>query len=87
MGSDSGREEGPLPEATDTAVPANLAAEAEAPRTAFPLLYPRSHVAFPWLPERRGKARLIVGDPLTLPPGASYREAAELAKRAILDAC
>lgn len=46
-------------------------------------LYPRHHTPFPWLPERRGTARLIVGEPVTIPAGTTYSEATELAKRAI----
>jgi long-chain acyl-CoA synthetase len=32
-------------------------------------------VPFPYLPERRGRVRLIVGEPVTFPPGTSYEAA------------
>ncbi len=49
----------------------------------YSTLYPRHHTPFPWLPERRGNARLIIGEPFRLPEGTTYAEATELAKRAI----
>ena len=33
------------------------------------------NVPFPYLPERRGRVRLIVGEPVSFPPGTPYEEA------------
>lgn len=47
-------------------------------------LYPH-RVPFPWFPGRRGRARLIVGEPVTIPRGTTYPQATELTKRAIFE--
>ncbi len=46
-------------------------------------LYPRHDVPFPWLPEHNGTARVTVGEPVGIPPGATPAEATELTRRAI----
>lgn len=51
---------------------------------AYSALYPDRDVGFPWLPARRGRARVVCGEPLTVPPGATYDEATELVERAVL---
>ena len=50
----------------------------------YAALYPRHDTPFPWLPEHRGRARLIIGEPVCVTPGTSYAEATALAKRAVL---
>ena len=47
-------------------------------------LFPRDP-RFPYLPNRRGRARLIVGEPVTFPGGISYQEATERARRALIE--
>lgn len=51
----------------------------------YSFLYPRYDPGFPWLPIRRGRARLFVGEPLAVPPGADRHQVTELARRAILE--
>ncbi len=65
-----------------------LAVETRVPIVPFRLvgysdLYPRHDTPFPWLPEYHAHVRLIVGEPVCVPPGASYTEATAAAKRAI----
>jgi long-chain acyl-CoA synthetase len=47
-------------------------------------LFPRDP-QFPYLPHRRGRVRLIVGEPLTFPKSMSYREATDRARRALIE--
>lgn len=47
-------------------------------------LYPGRDPGFPWLPSRRGRVRLIVGEPVHIPPGTSRHDATDLARRAVL---
>ena len=49
----------------------------------YAALYPRHDTPFPWLPEHRGRARLIIGEPFCVPPGTGYAEATALARRAV----
>ena len=51
----------------------------------YAALYPRHHTPFPWLPEHRGRARLVVGEPFCVPAGTSYAEATDRARRAVLE--
>lgn len=47
-------------------------------------LFPRDP-QFPYLPHRRGRVRLIVGEPLTFPKTTSYQEATDRARRALIE--
>jgi long-chain acyl-CoA synthetase len=47
-------------------------------------LFPRDP-QFPYLPNRRGHVRLIVGEPVTFPKSMSYEEATERARRALIE--
>ncbi|MBI3969836.1 MAG: AMP-binding protein [Chloroflexi bacterium] len=40
---------------------------------------------FPYLPNKRGRVRLIVGEPVTFAKTMDYREATELARRALIE--
>lgn len=40
---------------------------------------------FPYLPNRRGRVRLIIGEPISFPKGTSYREATERMRQALLE--
>lgn len=42
---------------------------------------------FPYLPNRRGRVRLIIGEPVTFPKTLSYQEATEHARQALLETC
>jgi len=44
------------------------------------------HPSFPHLPIRRGRVRLIIGEPVTFPNRMPYDEATERARQALLDA-
>lgn len=48
----------------------------------YHLLFPPPGLRWPYLPNRRGHFRLIVGEPLTFPPAMDYREAAERMRNA-----
>ncbi len=41
---------------------------------------------FPFLPSRKGRVRVIVGEPVQVPSGASYAEATAIARRALVEA-
>ncbi|MPZ13138.1 MAG: AMP-binding protein [Chloroflexi bacterium] len=67
-----------------------MAVEMRVPIVPFKLehyhrLFPRDQ-SFPYLPNKPGTVRLIVGEPLTLPKGTTYRDATEAAERALVDA-
>jgi long-chain acyl-CoA synthetase len=47
-------------------------------------LFPRQR-SFPFLPNRRGRVRLIIGEPLSFPKTMSYHEAAERARQALIE--
>lgn len=40
---------------------------------------------FPFLPIRRGRVRLIVGEPLSIPRGASYQDATDRVRQALIE--
>ena len=40
---------------------------------------------FPYLPNKRGRVRLIIGEPISFPKGTSYREATERMRQALID--
>lgn len=48
-------------------------------------LFPPPGQAFPYLPTSRGSFRLIVGEPITFPPGTPYEEATEQLRRAMVE--
>jgi len=50
----------------------------------YHLLFPRDG-KFPYLPNRRGRARLIIGEPVMFPRSMPYQEATELARRALIE--
>jgi long-chain acyl-CoA synthetase len=39
---------------------------------------------FPYLPDKRGRARIVVGEPITFPESMPYREATEEAREALV---
>jgi long-chain acyl-CoA synthetase len=47
-------------------------------------LFPREP-QFPYLPDKRGRARLIIGEPVTFPKTMSYQDATERARRALIE--
>jgi long-chain acyl-CoA synthetase len=47
-------------------------------------LFPRRR-SFPFLPNRRGRVRVIAGEPLTFPRTMPYHEAAERARQALIE--
>ena len=51
----------------------------------YHLLFPPPGLRWPYLPNRRGRFRLIVGEPLTFPPAMDYHEAAERMRSALAD--
>jgi len=40
---------------------------------------------FPYLPDKRGRARLIIGEPITFPKTMDYQEATERARQALIE--
>jgi 1-acyl-sn-glycerol-3-phosphate acyltransferase len=46
-------------------------------------LFPRAP-QFPYLPNRRGRFRLIIGEPITFSKSIPYEEATERARRALI---
>lgn len=42
---------------------------------------------FPYLPDKKGQVRLIIGEPVTFPKTMSYQEATERARRALIETC
>lgn len=48
-------------------------------------MFPRDP-RFPYLPNKRGRPKIIVGEPFTLPNGMSYEEATERARQALIEA-
>ncbi|MGH2370568.1 MAG: lysophospholipid acyltransferase family protein, partial [Chloroflexota bacterium] len=65
-----------------------MAVEMRAPVVPFKLedyhhLFPRNP-PFPFLPDKRGHARIIVGEPVTFREGAPYDEATEQARQALI---
>lgn len=66
-----------------------LAVEMQVPIVPFKIegyyeLFPRNP-QFPYLPNRRGRVRLIVGEPITVPKGMSYDEATELIRQHLIN--
>jgi long-chain acyl-CoA synthetase len=66
-----------------------LAVEMQAPIVPFKLegydrLFPRNP-RFPYLPQKRGRVQLIVGEPITIPRDLSYDEATERVQQALID--
>jgi 1-acyl-sn-glycerol-3-phosphate acyltransferase len=47
-------------------------------------LSPRD-LRFPFLPNQRGRVRLIIGEPVTFPKSMTYREATDRARQALMD--
>jgi long-chain acyl-CoA synthetase len=47
-------------------------------------LYPSYEVPFPWLPSRRGRVRVTVGEPIHFSKATSEAEATELVRRALI---
>ena len=66
-----------------------MAVEMRVPVVPFKLegyhqLFP-ANPPFPYLPDKRGRARLIVGEPATFPAAMPYPEATDRARQALLE--
>jgi long-chain acyl-CoA synthetase len=48
-------------------------------------LFPPPGLPFPYLPNRRGRFRLIIGEPVRIDPGTSPKRATELLQQAMID--
>lgn len=53
----------------------------------YHLLFPPPGLRWPYLPNRRGRFRLTIGQPVTFPRTMTYQEASERMRQALVGTC